>query len=238
MSFVRYAVVAAAVVGLAAVGCSSSSGSKEEESVDSAQNELKLYGTRYLGKIYSGESRTGTYDNPPRYRSYGFDAKGGDEITIDVKSVYGDAVTFLSNSTYNVLTQNDDANANTLDSHIFYKLAAGKPLASYRIVFRDYDLLDATFTVKLSIKSAPATCFYNNKTYQEGATFPSADGCNTCNCGPAGVGCTKKACVCDPANEPNNNYVGTPTQCATLLYNCQSGWVPFQNACGCGCTKL
>ena len=38
------------------------------------------------------------------------------------------------------------------------------------------------------------TCSYNGQTYQDGETFPSTDGCNTCECDDGNVGCTEKAC--------------------------------------------
>lgn len=39
-------------------------------------------------------------------------------------------------------------------------------------------------------------CELNDKTYQVGESFQSADGCNTCNCSSAGViTCTEKACT-------------------------------------------
>ncbi|PKN39530.1 MAG: hypothetical protein CVU63_15530 [Deltaproteobacteria bacterium HGW-Deltaproteobacteria-20] len=42
-------------------------------------------------------------------------------------------------------------------------------------------------------------CEYDGKHYAPGESFPSSDGCNTCTCGEAGVGCTKRACApCDP----------------------------------------
>lgn len=233
----RVAVVAGLVVAFASLaGCSTESSEKGSEDVSSTESELKLSGTRYLGKIMSGETRTGYYYNPPRYRSFGFDAKGGDEITVDVKSAEGDAVGYITDSNYNVLAYNDDYGA-SLDSRMTYKVPATTGAKSYRIVFRDYDLLDATFTVKLAITSTQSTtCAYDGQTYTPGQTFPSTDGCNTCTCGTNGsVGCTKRACTCDPANEPWRSYIGTPQQCMTIRYTCSAGKVPFQNSCGCGC---
>lgn len=234
----RVAVVAGLVVAFASLaGCSTESSEKGSEDVSSTESELKLSGTRYLGKIMNGETRTGYYYNPPRYRSFGFDAKGGDEITVDIKSAEGDAIGYITDSKYNVLGYNDDASSSTLDSKVTYKVPASTAAKSYRIVFRDYDLLDATFTVKLSIKSTQTTtCAYDDQTYTPGQSFPSTDGCNTCTCGTNGsVGCTKRACTCDPANEPWRNYIGTPQQCMTIRYTCSGGKVPFQNSCGCGC---
>lgn len=240
MSFARLFVGAGVVLSFASVVACSEGPAKEDEPVSSTESELKLTGgTRYLGKIRSGETRTGTYYNPPRFRSYAFDAKGGDKIIVDVKSVYGDAVTYVTDSSYNVLAYNDDASSSTLDSHVEYTVPAGTSAKSYRIAFRDYDLLDATFTVKLSIEGSPTTCAYDGETYQPGQQFPSTDGCNTCTCGADGlVGCTKMACSCDPANEPWRTYLGTPQQCMVIRYTCQPGQQPFQNNCGCGCEQL
>ena len=243
MSSFRYLVLATAVgvLGACALAGCSTGNEKENEPTASVESELKLTGTRYLGKILNGETRTGYYYNPPRYRSYGFDAKGGDSITIDVKSTAGsggDAVSFITDSSYNVLALNDDASAYTYDSKVTYKVPAGTAAKSYRIVFRDYDLLDATFTVTLKITSTSSTCAYDGDTYTQGQSFPSTDGCNTCTCGAGGsVGCTKMACACDPANEPWRNYLGSPQQCITISYQCAPGWTSFQNACGCGCEQ-
>ena len=50
-----------------------------------------------------------------------------------------------------------------------------------------------------TISSTPApsgTCFLNDKTYQAGESFASADGCNTCSCQSQDmIVCTEKACL-------------------------------------------
>ena len=238
MSLSRFVVTGLLVTAFAAVaGCSTEGSAKGEEDVAATESELKLSGTRYLGKIKNGETRTGYYSAPPTYRSYGFDARGGDEITIDVKSVNGDGMGWITDSKYNVLAFNDDASSSTLDSKVKYKVPAGKASSSYRIVFRDYDMLEATFNVTLAIKStAPSTCSYGGQTYQASDEFLAADGCNTCSCSSNGsIACTKKACTCNPATETNRNYVGTPQKCMLIRYTCPSGQVPFSNSCGCGC---
>jgi len=38
-------------------------------------------------------------------------------------------------------------------------------------------------------------CMVGNSAYQEGDSFPSEDGCNTCSCTRGGVVCTKRACL-------------------------------------------
>lgn len=242
MSLSRFVIAGLLVSALAAVtGCSSSTekGAKSEPDVGTTESDLKLNGSKYLGKIKNGETRSGWYYAPPTYRSYGFDAKGGDVITVDVKSEYGDPMGWITDSSYNVLAFNDDASAATLNAQVKYTVPDGQTARSYRIVLRDYDLLEADFSVKLSIKSAPATCSYDGQTYQPGDSFASSDGCNTCSCGPTGaVGCTKKACICNPATETHRTYIGTPDQCMVIRYTCQPGQVPFTNACGCGCETV
>lgn len=220
----------------AVVGCSARSTEKAEEDVAATEAELKLRGTRYLGKIKNGQTRKGYYSTPPTYRSYGFEATGGDEITVDVTSVYGDGMGWITDARYNVLAFNDDASYSTLDAKVTYKVPAGQPSDSYRIVFRDYDLLEATFNVTLSIRSTePSTCSYGGQTYQSGEEFEATDGCNTCLCTDGSVACTKIGCTCNPAAEPHRNYVGTPQQCMVIRYTCPTGQVPFSNSCGCGC---
>jgi hypothetical protein len=243
MSFVslRGFVIAGVVSAVAALTGCSSSDAPQKESVDSYESELRLAGPRYLGQIASGETKTNHYTNPPKYRAYGFTAKGGDEITADVNSVDGDAMGWITTSAFDVLAANDDASSATLDAKVVYKVPAGTTSRAYRVVFRDYDLLDATFNVKLTIKSGgAATCSYSGATYNPGDGFAATDGCNTCSCTPSGsVTCTKKACLaCDPDNEPYRNYVGTPTTCQVIRYSCTSSQRSFQNACGCGCEDL
>jgi len=222
-------------------GCSAAP-ETEKESVESYESELRLASPRYLGPIANGETKTSYYYNPPRYRAFGFYAKGGDEITVDVKSLNGDAMGWITTSSYDVVAANDDASRSTLDSKVVYKVPTGTASRAYRIVFRDYDLLEASFSVTLNVKSAvappPVTCSYDGQTYAEGASFPSTDGCNTCSCGAGGVACTKRACVCNPDEEPNRRYLGTPTTCMTIRYSCSTTERSFQNACGCGCERL
>ena len=43
-------------------------------------------------------------------------------------------------------------------------------------------------------------CFYNNRNYMAGQSFPSNDGCNTCTCnGHNRVTCTERACFPNPS---------------------------------------
>jgi hypothetical protein len=236
-SFSAFLACSAVLVGVSVAGCSSSDVPVEKDAIDSYESELRLATPRYLGQIANGETKTTNYYNPPRYRAFGFTAKGGQEITVDVKSNEGDAMGWITTSVFDVLAANDDASASTLDAKVVYKVPVGTPSRAYRIVFRDYDLLDASFAVKLTVDSAAIACTYDGATYKPGDSFASSDGCNTCSCSDSGnVGCTKRACVaCNPEAEPWRNYRGTPTTCQFIRYTCTDGRVPFQNACGCGC---
>ena len=145
------------VVGVlfaALAGCTAGP-AKDSDAVASDAAELKSSTVQYLGIIEDGDTRTTAYSTPPKYRAYGFSAKGGDTVTIDVKSKNGgDAMAWLTTSSYSSLASNDDASASTLDSKIVYTVPANTAKRTYRIVFRDYDLIAATFSVKLSIDGA------------------------------------------------------------------------------------
>jgi hypothetical protein len=237
MSSSRF-VISTFLVALAAIaGCSTSTGDAKED-IGTDQSELTLSGVRYLGKIQNGETRSGYYYTPPSYRAYGFDAKGGDQVTVDITSVNGDAVGYITDADYNVLAYNDDASGTTFDAKVQYNVPTGQPLRSYRVVFRDYDMLAATFNVTLSICSFGPTCTYDGKGYSAGEAFSANDGCNTCSCNANGtVSCSKLKCTCDPQNEPWRTYLATPQQCISIRYACPMNQVPFSNACGCGCEK-
>ncbi len=235
-------VAVATFVGL--LGCSAQTDDEDaqgkEGKLATAESELKLSGARYVGRIASGDTRTVTYDYPPTFRAFGFDAKAGDVITVSVSSFNGDAMAWITDSSYNVLAANDDASPQTLDAKVTYTIPKSSLKRSFRLVFRDYDFLAATFRVSLKVEAeAPTTCSYEGQAYAQGSSFPAADGCNTCSCGPSGVACTKIACLqCNPAAETNRNYLGTPQSCMQIRFTCQAGWRPFQNDCGCGCERV
>ena len=221
---------------VAAAGCATETGEDDDE-ISTNDDELKLVGIRYLGRIFNGETRTTKFWAPPRYRSYGFDAKGGDDITVEVKSIGGDAIAYITDSKYNVLAWNDDAERFVFDAKVRYTVPQDKPLETYRIVFADYAATTGTFSVSLTITSPrPPVCTYGTHGYYAGDEFMAADGCNTRTCGPTGaVTCTKKVCACDPAREPWRTYKHTPQECITLRPSCVPPQFPFSNPCGCGC---
>ncbi|XP_045208395.2 kielin/chordin-like protein isoform X2 [Mercenaria mercenaria] len=54
--------------------------------------------------------------------------------------------------------------------------------------------------------SEPVACDYNGLTYNDGDTFTSEDGCNTCQCIEGKVACTKMACLgCEKDGQEYNS---------------------------------
>src|SRR5262249_36553813 len=107
----------------------------------------------------SGAPQKAHYSNPPRYRAYSYSATQGDAVDVWVRSPDGDAVAWLLDSRYRVVTQNDDADRTTTDSHLVAsKLSAG----TYYVVFREYSLRAANFAVALQGSQAPAGLVWPN----------------------------------------------------------------------------
>ena len=183
------------IAGLAALTGCGSSGSASKESIDSSESDLKLSTPQYLGVIADGETKTSNYRNPPRYRAFGFTASAGDEITVNVKSIDGDAMGWITTSGYTVLAANDDASSSTLDSKVVYTVPAGTTTKTYRIVFRDYDLLDATFSVKLAIKAAVVACDPDNEPWNDYKGTPATCEVIRYSC-PSGTKSFQNDCGC------------------------------------------
>ncbi|MFO0736818.1 MAG: hypothetical protein U0270_13115 [Labilithrix sp.] len=191
---------------------------------------------RLLGLIDAGDVKSGYYYTPPQPRAWAFHAKAGDTITIDVQSNVGDAVAYLTDDRYNVLSYNDDFRQTTRNAQIVYTLPANTEVTSYRIVFADYDALPAPFDVALAVE-AGGTCTVGSTVYHVGDHFVAPDGCNTCSCTTRGIDCSKKVCACNPGGEPDKIYMYTPDQCVNVHVTCSAGLEPFWNDCGCGCRR-
>ena len=89
--------------------------------------------------------------------------------------------------------------------------------------------------LRCTLGACPATCTHQGRTWPVGPFF---DGCNDCHCREDGaVVCTRRGCVCNPAQEPNRRYLGTPETCPRIRYACMAGERSFSNACGCGCER-
>jgi hypothetical protein len=227
------------VVGVA--GCAAAEDPPTEgDSAYSTASALYIAAPRYLGNINTGDTKTSAYSNPPRLRAYGFAARGGDVVTVDVTSATGNAMAWITTLDHEILAANRDARATTNYPRVVYKVPKGRPLRRYHVAFRDEGLSDATFRVTLSVQGTPVVCIVAGTTYQPGDRFSAPDNCNVCTCNANGnVDCTQgTTCVCNPEAEPWRNYVGTPSTCATIRYTCPAGRRSFQNACGCGCELI
>jgi hypothetical protein len=117
-----------------------------DEKSDVFSKRMKL-----LGSLDYGQSATADYHNPPRYRAYKFGGKKGDAVTIDVQSEDGDAVAWLVDNSFKVVASNDDFGDST-NSHIEAKLPGNTnpDVITYYIIFREYSLEDASFSVSLT----------------------------------------------------------------------------------------
>ncbi len=235
MSSARLVISALLLLGGVLVGCTSS---PDDGELGTSADELQLSDTQYLGTIRSGETKS-TRFTPPTHLAYGFNAKGGDEITATVAAVSGDGIGYITDERFNVLAVNDNGAPGSLDAKVKYLVPSGTPSTPYRVVFRDNNQRDTTIKVTFSLRSLPPVCTYNGTGYQAGDRFDSIDGCNTCTCNANGsITCSKLTCECNPAAEPWRHYLGTPAQCVSLSYTCPTGWRPFANTCGCGCEQI
>src|SRR5437763_5363479 len=111
------------------------------------------YRMKILGSLAYGSAKTSLYTSTPRYRAYSFTAKADDNVSAWVTSTQGDAVGWLLDSAFNVVTSNDDADTTTVNSHLVAHL--GKA-GTYYIVWRDYYLDTHYFTVSLSTGASTA----------------------------------------------------------------------------------
>ena len=124
-----------------------------------------LTGTyRDLGEIPgTGEARTAKYANPPRYAAFTFYANGGEEVDAWVRGQKGtddDAVAWILDAKTGAhLASNDDATATTRDAHLVAKLPAKLGTkAKLLLVFRDYALKKALFTVSVRVAPGMYAC--------------------------------------------------------------------------------
>jgi len=96
-----------------------------------------------------------------------------------------------------------------------------------------------------STSCVPTTCKYNDQTYEDGESFDSIDGCNTCYCEYGEISCTKMACVpdddgqteCKTDSDCDEGYICDYYSCAeedgycTQQFDmCAMNWDPV---CGC-----
>lgn len=124
-----------------------------DEKSDAFSYRMKLLGTIDYGQTTAAIK----YTKSPRYRAYKFNGYEGDRIDVWVRSAKGDAVAWILDGSFNVLASNDDADDNTLDAHMFFTLPASEKVTHY-LVYRDYSLSTATFSVDLAIQPYDTSC--------------------------------------------------------------------------------
>jgi hypothetical protein len=145
-----------------------------DEKSDKFRSKFQLVGSLDYGQT----SDSIKYANPPKYRAFKFGGQKGDVVEIDVTSRNGDAVAFLLDNAYNIVAQNDDANSDTLNSHIKATLPGNTnpDIITYYIAFRDYDLHSATFKVALKGKKV-APDFYSCRVDADCVAIPEGGCC-------------------------------------------------------------
>ena len=114
-----------------------------------------------MGSLSYGQTSAAvSYHNPPRYRAFKFGGQKGDKVDLWVKSSNGDAVAWLLDNSFRTLAANDDASGTNRNSHITATLPGNTnpDIITYYIVFREYSLRNATFTVTLN--GTPAADFF------------------------------------------------------------------------------
>ncbi|HKA87898.1 MAG TPA: endonuclease [Haliangiales bacterium] len=184
----RFLLIAAvmALSGCAEVG----KGPDDGSDIDSPVQEPATY--KIVGTIGYGQTLTVDYKNPPKWYSYGFDGRAGDELDVRVRSDTGDSMVRILDAQQRVLAANDDADG-TLDSHATLKLAAD---GKYYVSVRDYNLRTVVLEVALL---ATGTCQKRTCAGENAECGAIPDGCGgTLDCG----GCTAPA-TCGGGGTPN-----------------------------------
>ncbi len=125
-----------------------------DEKSDSFSYRMKI-----LGSLDYGQSSDPVkYTKSPRYRAYKFAGYEGDRVDVWVRSSDGgDAVAWVLDNGFHVLASNDDADSSTSDSHIVTTLPADDSATHY-LVFRDYSLAAAHFTLDLAVQPYDTSC--------------------------------------------------------------------------------
>ena len=106
--------------------------------------------SKSLGEVKFGDTKSFYHSGYPNFRSYWFDGKSGDEVTIDVSTPDADSEIWLVDANTTVIGYNDDRSSTAYDSRITSKLGA---TGRFRILMQEYNYYPAQFTVSLKKKS-------------------------------------------------------------------------------------
>jgi hypothetical protein len=141
---------------VATAACSTTKAPIDDDFTDLASLDTKSDSFSYRMKIvgsldYDQTSDAIKYTSSPRYRAVKFSGQQGDRVDAWVRSSNGgDAVAWVLDNSFRVLGSNDDADETTFDAHVAIALPASSSSTHY-VVFRDYAMASAKFTVELSL---------------------------------------------------------------------------------------
>ena len=145
---------------------------------DAFSYRMKIFGSLDYGQT----SATIKSSSTPRFRAYKFGGHAGDRVDAWVRSPNGgDAVAWLLDDSFKVLAHNDDADDTTLDAHLSVTLTPNHDPAiiTYYVVYRDYALATAKFSVQLDgVVATPD--FYSCKADSDCVAVPRHVCCAQC----------------------------------------------------------
>ena len=118
-----------------------------DQKADAFSYRMKIVGSLDYGQT----SAPVAYTASPRFRAFKLAGQKGDRVEVEVRSDDGDAVAWLLDDSFRTLAFNDDASRATLDSRLAVTLPGNRrpEIVTYYVVFREYDLAKARFTVAL-----------------------------------------------------------------------------------------
>src|SRR5258706_7830236 len=118
------------LASLLLVGCATQKVAVDDDFSDLYGQDEKSDAFSYRMKIvgsldYGATSASVKYTSSPRYRAIKFAGNAHDKVDVWVRSTDGgDAVAWVLDNGFHVLATNDDADANTFDSHVSLLLPA------------------------------------------------------------------------------------------------------------------
>jgi hypothetical protein len=141
-----------------------------DEKSDAFSSKMKIVGSLDYGQTSKRISYTGS----PRFAAFKFGGHEGDKISVDVRSDDGDPITWVLDNGFHVVGKNDDATKRDTNSHIEVTLPPNASATHY-IVFRDFDVAPAHFTVDLKVLGGD---FFACKTDKDCIAVPTVGCCN------------------------------------------------------------
>jgi deoxyribonuclease-1 len=132
------------------VGCAAVDDVDRDDALLAGHPDSFSWRTRILGPIAPGESRGPVrYEHAPtqRYLGYEVQAQAGDPIDLWVRSPDGDAVAWVLEEDWAIRLKSKNVSSTDTSAHL---VGTFRRSGRHYIVFREYDLEDADFTVALA----------------------------------------------------------------------------------------